>query len=114
MTLGEALTAARQRIDRLDARPKVDGTGVYGIDVKLPGLLTAVVVRGPVFGAQVKSLDDRATRARKSVVDVVRIPEGIAVVADGAATADAAAPAAQRARCLLPRNGQPDRGRAEL
>ena len=70
-------------IDRLDARPKVDGTGIYGIDVKLPGLLTAVVVRGPVFGARVKTLDDRAARARSGVVDVVRIPEGIAVVADG-------------------------------
>jgi isoquinoline 1-oxidoreductase beta subunit len=68
---------------RLDARPKVDGTGIYGIDVKLPGLLTAVVVRGPVFGAEVKSLDDRAARARKGVVAVVRIPEGVAVVAEG-------------------------------
>ena len=70
-------------IDRLDARPKVDGTGVYGIDVDLPGLLTAVVVRGPVFGAEVKSFDAAAARARKGVVAVVHIPEGIAVVADG-------------------------------
>jgi isoquinoline 1-oxidoreductase/isoquinoline 1-oxidoreductase beta subunit len=69
--------------DRLDARPKVDGSGIYGIDVKLPGLLTAVVVRGPVFGAKVKTLHDKAARARKGVIAVVRIPEGVAVVADG-------------------------------
>lgn len=69
--------------DRLDARPKVDGTGVYGIDVKLPGLLTAVVVRAPVFGARVVSVDDRAARSARGVHAVVRIPEGVAVVADG-------------------------------
>jgi CO/xanthine dehydrogenase Mo-binding subunit len=64
--------------DRLDARPKVDGTGVYGIDVKLPGMLTAVVVRGPV-----KSFDPKAARARKGVHAVVQIPEGSFFVAEG-------------------------------
>src|SRR6185503_6988285 len=63
--------------DRLDARPKVDGTGIYGIDVRLPGMLTAVVVRPPVFGGTVKSFDASQVKAR-----VVAIPEGIAVVAD--------------------------------
>lgn len=70
-------------LDRLDARPKVDGTGVYGIDVKLPGMLTAVIVRPPVRGGTVAKLDDRAARARRGVVDVVQIEEGVAVVADG-------------------------------
>jgi isoquinoline 1-oxidoreductase/isoquinoline 1-oxidoreductase beta subunit len=70
-------------LDRLDARPKVDGSGIYGIDVQLPGLLTAVIVRPPAFRAQVKSFDATATRARKGVIAVVEIPEGIAVVAEG-------------------------------
>ena len=64
--------------DRLDARPKVDGTGIYGIDVRLPGMLTAVVVRPPVFGATVKSFDASHVKAK-----VVHIPEGVAVVAEG-------------------------------
>ncbi len=70
-------------LDRLDAREKVDGTSIYGIDVKLPGLVTAVVVRAPVRGATIKKVDDRAARARAGVLDVVRIPNGVAVVAEG-------------------------------
>ena len=70
-------------LDRLDARPKVDGTGVFGIDVQLPGLLTAVIVRAPVRGATIARLDTAKARARRGVVDVVRIAGGVAVVAIG-------------------------------
>jgi isoquinoline 1-oxidoreductase subunit beta len=70
-------------LDRLDARPKVDGSGVYGIDVALPGMLTAVIVRPPVRGATLARLDASAARARRGVVDVVTLPQGVAVVADG-------------------------------
>jgi CO/xanthine dehydrogenase Mo-binding subunit len=70
-------------LDRLDARPKVDGSGIYGIDVMLPGMLVAVIVRPPVRGATLAKLDDRAARARRGVVDVVHVEEGVAVVADG-------------------------------
>jgi isoquinoline 1-oxidoreductase subunit beta len=70
-------------LDRLDARPKVDGTGVYGIDVALPGMLTAVIVRPPVRGATLARVDASAARARRGVVDVVTLPQGVAVVADG-------------------------------
>lgn len=70
-------------VDRLDTRPKVDGSGIYGIDVRLPGMLTAVIVRPPVRGARLKSLDASRTRARRGVVDVVELPEGVAVVAKG-------------------------------
>jgi CO/xanthine dehydrogenase Mo-binding subunit len=76
-------TLIGKSLDRLDARPKVDGSGVYGIDVALPGMLTAVVVRPPVRGGRVKRLDDDAARARPGVVDVVAIPEGVAVIANG-------------------------------
>src|SRR4029079_17741575 len=42
---------------RLDAREKSTGTAKFGIDMKLPNMLTAVVARAPVFGAKVKSFD---------------------------------------------------------
>ncbi len=70
-------------IDRLDARPKVDGSAIYGIDVRVPGMLTAVIVRPPVRGGTVKRLDARAARARRGVTDVVHIEEGVAVIAEG-------------------------------
>ncbi len=72
-----------KNLDRLDARPKVDGSGIYGIDVRLPGMLTAVVVRPPVRGARLARLDDRQARAKRGVRDVIHIEEGVAVVADG-------------------------------
>lgn len=73
---------------RLDARAKSSGQQDYGIDMKLPGMLTAVVARPPVFGAKLKAVDDSAAKAVKGVRAVVRVPvdrggEGVAVVADG-------------------------------
>jgi isoquinoline 1-oxidoreductase subunit beta len=73
---------------RLDARAKSSGRQDFGIDVRLPGQLTAVVARPPVFGARLASVDDAAARAVKGVKAVLRVPldrgaEGVAVVADG-------------------------------
>jgi isoquinoline 1-oxidoreductase subunit beta len=68
-------------VGRLDARMKVDGTGVYGIDVRLPGLLTAVVIRSPVLGGAVAGFDAAAAKREPGVVDVFEIPSGVAVVA---------------------------------
>jgi isoquinoline 1-oxidoreductase beta subunit len=70
-------------LDRLDSLPKIDGSGVYGIDVAMPGLLTAVIVRPPVRGAALARLDASKARARRGVVDVVTLPQGVAVVAEG-------------------------------
>ncbi|MDO9400201.1 MAG: xanthine dehydrogenase family protein molybdopterin-binding subunit [Polaromonas sp.] len=73
---------------RLDARAKSTGGQSYGIDVRLPGMLTAVVAHPPVFAGKVRSLDDAAARAVPGVKAVLRVPldrggEGVAVVADG-------------------------------
>lgn len=73
---------------RLDARDKSSGNQSYGIDVRLPGMLTAVVARPPVFGAKLKSIDDTAAKSVKGVRGVLRIPgdrggEAVAIVADG-------------------------------
>ena len=77
-----------QATSRLDASDKSRGRQDFGIDVRLPGQLTAVVARPPVFGARLAALDDSAARAIKGVKAVLRIPldrgaEGVAVVADG-------------------------------
>ena len=73
---------------RLDAQAKSSGQQDYGIDVRLPGMLTAVVARPPVFGAKLKSLDDSAAKAIKGVKAVLRVPtdrggEGVAIIAEG-------------------------------
>jgi isoquinoline 1-oxidoreductase beta subunit len=73
---------------RLDAPAKSSGRQAFGIDVRLPGQLTAVVARPSVFGARLASVDDSAARAVKGVKAVLRVPldrgaEGVAVVADG-------------------------------
>ncbi len=70
-------------IKRLDTPEKINGKGVFGIDVKLPGMLVAVVERAPVFGAKVKNVNTEKTKALPGVKSVVQIDSGVAVVADG-------------------------------
>ena len=67
---------------RLDTPEKITGRARFGIDVQFDGLLTAVVARPPVFGGKVKSLDDTKAKAVPGVRAVVRVPSGVAVVAD--------------------------------
>lgn len=68
---------------RLDAPLKVTGRAEFGIDVRLPGLLVAVVARCPVFGGRVRSFNAARARALPGVRHVVQISSGVAVVADG-------------------------------
>ncbi len=73
---------------RLDARAKSTGAQDFGIDMHLPGMLTAVVVHAPVFGARLKFVNDTAAKAVKGVKAVLRMPtdrggEGVAIVAQG-------------------------------
>jgi isoquinoline 1-oxidoreductase beta subunit len=67
---------------RLDSRAKATGRQEFTIDVKLPGMLTAMIAHPPLFGAKVKSFDASAAKAVKGVVDVVQISRGVAVVAE--------------------------------
>ncbi len=67
---------------RTDSRAKSTGTAVFTQDVKLPGMLTALVAHPPRFGAKVKSFDAARAKAVKGVVDVVAIPQGVAVLAN--------------------------------
>ncbi len=67
---------------RVDAVPKILGATHFTIDHSLPGMLTAVVLHPPRFGATVASLDDQAALAEAGVTAVVPIDEGVAVVAE--------------------------------
>src|SRR5438552_3591524 len=71
------------RVRRLDTPPKVDGSAQFGIDVRMPGMLVAVIARCPVFGGKVASFDATKAKAVPGVRQVVQISTGVAVVADG-------------------------------
>jgi isoquinoline 1-oxidoreductase subunit beta len=72
---------------RVDAVPKILGTTQYTIDVTVPGMLTALVLHPPRFGATAASVDDEAALAEPGVTAVVPIEEGVAVVAETVADA---------------------------
>jgi isoquinoline 1-oxidoreductase beta subunit len=70
-----------RRAPRTDSRAKSNGTAIYTQDVKLPGMLTALVAHPPRFGGKMKSFDASKAKVVKGVVDVVAIPGGVAVLA---------------------------------
>jgi isoquinoline 1-oxidoreductase subunit beta len=67
---------------RLDTPSKVNGTAQFGLDVRLPGMLYAVVARPPVFGGKVASVDAAEALKIPGVRAVEQIPSGVAIVAD--------------------------------
>jgi isoquinoline 1-oxidoreductase beta subunit len=69
-------------LPRLDTPAKTSGVAMFGMDVRLPGMLTAVVAHCPVFGGTPKRFDAAPARAIKGVRDVVKIDSGVAVLAD--------------------------------
>ena len=74
---------AGKPVKRLDTAAKVNGTMVYGIDLKMPGLLNAAIKDCPVFGGKVKGFDAAVAMKRPSVKKVVRVGDSaVAVVAD--------------------------------
>jgi isoquinoline 1-oxidoreductase beta subunit len=67
---------------RLDSPEKVTGQAQFGLDVRLPGMLTAVVARAPVFGGTVKSFRAERAKVVPGVKAVVQVPSGVAVVGE--------------------------------
>lgn len=67
---------------RLDTASKVDGSAVYGIDVKLPGMLHAALAQPPVLGGKLASFDAKAAEAMPGVRKVLATQSGVVVVAD--------------------------------
>jgi len=69
-------------IKRLDTPDKTNGKAVFGIDFKVPGMLTAVIARPPVFGGKVKSFNGEKAKVVAGVRELVSIDAGVAVVAN--------------------------------
>ena len=69
---------------RLDGREKTEGRAVFGMDVRLPGMVRASMVHSPVLGGKVVKVDDQAALKQKGVKQVVSIGTAVAVVADTA------------------------------
>ncbi|HEX7360170.1 MAG TPA: xanthine dehydrogenase family protein molybdopterin-binding subunit [Bryobacteraceae bacterium] len=82
-------------LPRKDIPAKVDGSAIYGLDVRVPGMVYAMVARCPVFGGKVKSFDASKAKALKGVNDAFVIdpaPQvhswgGVAIIADSTYTA---------------------------
>ncbi|HXX33242.1 MAG TPA: 2Fe-2S iron-sulfur cluster-binding protein, partial [Thermodesulfobacteriota bacterium] len=70
-------------MSRLDTPEKTSGTAIFGIDAKVPEMLTAVIARPPVFGGKIKTFNAEKAKAVQGVREVVQVPSGVAVVADG-------------------------------
>src|SRR5580704_8541081 len=67
---------------RLDTPAKINGTAVYGIDVRPPGVKIATLAQSPVFGGRVTAVNDAAAKSVKGVRQIVRLDDAVAVVAD--------------------------------
>jgi isoquinoline 1-oxidoreductase beta subunit len=72
-----------ETLPRYDSAPKSNGRQQYTIDLREPGMLTAVMIHPPLFGATLKSFDASKAKQMNGVVDVIVTPLGIAVVANG-------------------------------
>jgi len=66
---------------RVDARAKATGAARFGLDVVVPGMVHAVVIHGPAYGARPTHVDAAAARRRPGVIDVFPFRWGVAVVA---------------------------------
>jgi isoquinoline 1-oxidoreductase beta subunit len=70
------------RQKHFDAPDKVTGEPIYGIDVRLPGMLYAAIRQCPVFGGVLRSVDESKLAGHVGIRCVVRLPNAVAVVAD--------------------------------
>jgi isoquinoline 1-oxidoreductase beta subunit len=70
------------KLKRYDSAGKTNGTQPYTIDLKMDGLVTAIMIHPPKFGAEVASFDAAKAKALDGIVDVVQTPRGIAVVGE--------------------------------
>jgi len=78
----KAFTLIGKPTRRLDTPSKTNGTAQFGLDVSVPGMLTAVVARPPVFGGKVAKFDANETLKVPGVKAVKEVPSGVAVIAE--------------------------------
>ncbi|MEI8259470.1 MAG: molybdopterin cofactor-binding domain-containing protein, partial [Deltaproteobacteria bacterium] len=68
-------------LKRIDVPAKTDGSIVFGIDVRVPGMRIAAVEMAPTVGGRIRKVDDARARAIRGVVDVVILDDAVAVTA---------------------------------
>jgi isoquinoline 1-oxidoreductase beta subunit len=78
----DSFAIRRTARQRFDIPSKVDGSAVYAIDFKVPGMLYAAVDIAPVYGGKLVSVDSAPAEALPGVKRVVRLTEAVVVVAD--------------------------------
>jgi len=71
-----------RRLARLDVPLKINGSAKYGMDLEVPGMVRAAIIKSPVFGDTVKSVDESKIAGRRGVLQVVKLPNAVAVIAD--------------------------------
>src|SRR5215471_16368933 len=71
-----------RRLARLDVPLKINGSAKYGIDLEVPGMVRAAIIKCPVFSGTVKSVDEGAIASRLGVVQVIKLKDAVAVIAD--------------------------------
>jgi isoquinoline 1-oxidoreductase subunit beta len=73
----------RDGLPRVDVAAKSRGEARFSFDFHLPGMVTALIARPPLFGGRVRSFDATTAKKVPGVVDVVAVPSGVAVLAEG-------------------------------
>jgi isoquinoline 1-oxidoreductase beta subunit len=68
---------------RVDVVHKIDGSAKFGIDAQLPGMVFAAINACPVPGGKLKSVDDSALAGAPGVLQMVKLDNAVAVVAEG-------------------------------
>ena len=71
-----------KEIPRLDVPPKVNGRARYAMDVALPGMVYATARHSPVHGGAPESWNDAKVKSMRGVIGTVRLPDGVAIIAD--------------------------------
>ena len=74
-------TIIGKSVPRVDAPDKSSGKAIFGMDVRIPDMVYAVIARPPAVGATIESVDDTAARAISGVKDVIRFGDKVAVLA---------------------------------
>jgi isoquinoline 1-oxidoreductase beta subunit len=69
-------------VPRLDTPVKINGQAKFAIDTQIPGMVYAAISACPVFGGTLKSVDDSPVKGRRGVLQVVKLDNAVAVVAD--------------------------------
>jgi len=69
-------------LPRLDTPLKINGSAKFAIDTQIPGMVYAAIAACPVFGGKLKSVDETPAKGRRGVLQVVKLDDAVAVVAD--------------------------------